>query len=331
MHRRGVVLTIAALVAALSTLAWSPLPYRFYGERNRRLGEIALLWCERELSQVSLLVYVRSWLDSRIAEVASCGLDPYCELSRVPASSWAGEYSRWLSRLPVEGSLKAYATAQPYSGQTVDEQQLKAIDGRAQLGGVYIEGQLSGCLKASVAYTEVDLSIRAAHPARIYLLYHMSEAAKAAAEKTIRTRLDHGRRAGAKVIACRYSRLYEQLLREELSRLPWPLRESSLEVRYVVSVDVRYYHRYYEDYLGLGPATRVTKVVSVEIAVLERKACDRSPYSKVFTGGGLVSVEYAGRAWRTGVFMYVRSWIERGHVRYRGSSFKLERRLSLSF
>ncbi|RLG55288.1 MAG: hypothetical protein DRN99_03030, partial [Thermoproteota archaeon] len=140
-----------------------------------------------------------------------------------------------------------------------------------------------------------------------------------------------GRRAGAKVIACRYSRLYEQLLREELSRLPWPLRESSLEVRYVVSVDVRYYHRHYEDYLGLGPATRVTKVVSVEIAVLERKACDRSPYSKVFTGGGLVSVEYVGRAWRTGVFMYVRSWIERGHVRYRGSSFKLERRLSLSF
>jgi len=331
MQRRGVILAAAALLTALMTLAWSPAPYRFYGERNRRLAEIAVLWREREASQVSLLIYLRSWLDSKIAEVASLGLNPYCELSRIPAERWVSEYSRWLSRLPVDSRLNASLRASPYSGQRLDSQQLNAMSGLGQLGGVYVEGWLKGYLEATSAYTRLDADIRVAHPVRIYMLYHMSEAAKAAAEEAVRARLDYGRRAGAKVIAYRYSRLYEQLLEAELRRVPWPLRESSLEVRYVVSVEVRYYHRYYDDYLGLGPATRVTKVVSVEIAVLERKACDRSPHSKVFTGRELSSVEYSGGAWRTGVFVYVRSWIERGHVRYSGSSFRLERKLALNF
>ncbi len=329
--RRGVILAVAVLVAALTMLAWSPAPYRFYGERNRRLSEISLLWCEMEASQVSLLIYVRSWVDSKIAEIASLGLDPYHELSEIPTMEWSMKYARWLSGLSVKSQISVDVRAQPYHGEVLDTQQLKAIDAAGQLGGVYISGWFKARLEASVAWASLQTAIRAAHPARIYLLYHMSEAARAAAEKAIRARLDYGRRDGARVIAYRYSELYCRLLREELRRVPWPTTATSLKVRYSVTVQVRYHHRYYEDYLGLGPATRVTKLVFVEIEVSERRACDRSPLSKVFAGGGLTGVEYAGRAWRTGVFVYFRSWVERGHVRYEGSSFRLEEELKLSF
>ncbi len=187
MRLRAFLYTLSILVIAISMVIWTPQYSDYYGNRARRLQGIIKTYTESQLIESDCLIYVRSYLDEKVYQIATNGLNPYLSLKPPTHTEYVTLEMEELEEKGINSELTANILVGKYLYGANINQCRTILCKKPRYGCIGIWGFISYSMKD--LYSNVTLNgktnLNAAHPVRIYLLYDIGTETQNTIEKSV--------------------------------------------------------------------------------------------------------------------------------------------------
>ncbi|RLG45208.1 MAG: hypothetical protein DRN81_02550 [Thermoproteota archaeon] len=180
MRVKALLYTLSIIVITISMTVWSPQYTDYYGSRARRLQGIVKIYTESQLAEADYLIYVRAYLDRKIYQIATNGLNPYLSLKPPSNTKYITSELKELENKGINSELQVNVLIGKYLYGANRNQCKTILCKKPRYGCVGIWGLISYSMED--LYSNVTLKgktkLNAAHPVRIYLLYDIGTETK---------------------------------------------------------------------------------------------------------------------------------------------------------